>query len=170
MENPESLARQFDQNVESQEENTTQSPFSSILIYVDGSEASMEALRVGIRIASTHRIPVTALSVIEEKVVAEVAAISHETQESVRRQMEIKNRNYLEYADQLANRQGVICKKLVRRGIPHIQIADVTRDTGIDLIVLGDGRVWNERHLVTGSLTERVIEYTPCSVLVVHPK
>ena len=61
---------------ESQEENTAQSPFSSILIYVDGSEASMEALRMGIRIASTHQIPVTALSVIEERVVAEVAAIS----------------------------------------------------------------------------------------------
>jgi nucleotide-binding universal stress UspA family protein len=167
MESSASTAQPGEQPAEIQDEFTAHSPFTNILIYVDGSEASMEAIRVGIRIASTHRLPVIFLYVIEEKLVEEFAAISQDTHEVILRQMEVKSRRYLEYVEQLAGHYAVTCQKMVRRGIPHQQIADVARDTGIDLIVIGDSRKQGARRSISGGVVDLVIEYTHCPVLVV---
>lgn len=151
-----------------QSEFTLHSPFSKILIYITGSDVSMEAIRVGIRIASVHKLPIILLYVIEEKMVEGVASFSRESNEVARRQIEMKSRQYLEYAEQLAYAQRVNCRPTVRKGIPHSQITEVARDAGVDLIVIGDNRQPMGRWSVGSGLIDRVIEYAHCSVLVVR--
>lgn len=144
------------------------SPFSNILVYINGSAGSMEAIRMGVRIASVHKLPVILLCVIEEKMVVGVASISDASHEAARRQVEEKGRRYLNYAEQLASAQGVSCKKILRQGIPHSQITDIARKVDVDLIVIGDDRQPSERWTGSDRLIDRVIEYAHCSVLVVR--
>ncbi len=145
------------------------SPFSRILVPVDGSEASIEACRMAVRVASAHGLSVTALYVIESETVDKVAVSSGDSRESVRRQLEDKGRRYLDHAANLAGQYGVKCQGVIRQGILHNQIADVARDVGIDLIVIGDSHLQRGRRAIGGRVTERVIEYASCSVLVVRP-
>ena len=124
---------------------------------------------MAVRVASAHELAVTALYVIENVAVDKVAASSGDSRESVRRQLEEKGRRYLDHAANLAGQYGVECQGVIRQGILHNQIADVARDAGIDLIVIGDSHLQRARRAIRGSVTERVIEYAPCSVLVVRP-
>lgn len=144
------------------------SPFGHILVPVDGSDASLEAFQKAIRMAAVHRLPVAVLYVVDDRAVSELAGSTGRTSDVVRRQMETKGWQYLEHVAQIAETSGVSCERLVRRGIPHSQIAGVADELGADLIVMGEHRPRNARRPLAGSLTERVIEYASCSVLVVR--
>jgi len=168
MENLDSSRRRA-QRVGVRDDRPTDGPFSRILVPVDGSEASIEACRMAVRVAGVHGLAVTALYVIENETVDKVAVSSGDSRESVRRKLEHKGRRYLDHAANLAGQYGVECQGVIRHGILHNQIADVARDAGIDLIVIGDSHLQHGRRAIGGSVTERVIEYASCSVLVVRP-
>jgi len=56
---------------------------------------------------------------------------------------------------------------MLLRGRPFEQIVNTTKSFNIDIVVMGTyGRRGAERILI-GSVAERVIEYSPCPVLVV---
>ena len=143
------------------------SPFNRILTAVDGSAASLRAARVAIEMAAVHHLPLAALYVIDEKAVADMASASGESVEQTRTQLEEKGWRYLEHVARMAKNHGVNCERIMREGLPYRQIADVVRDLGVDLIVIGRRGLQSSRRAFLGSVTERAIEYAPCSVLVV---
>ena len=51
-----------------------ETPFSHILVPVDGSDASMHAGLVAMRIAGNHKIPITFVYVVDRAVVERIAA------------------------------------------------------------------------------------------------
>ena len=117
--------------------------------------------------AAFHALPIVAVYVIDDRTVAEVAAVSGETTERVRRKLEAKGWRYLEHVARIAKNHNVECSRIVREGVPHRQIADIVRDNGVDLIVLGQSNRHSSRRTYLGSTTEHVIEYVPCSVLII---
>jgi nucleotide-binding universal stress UspA family protein len=54
-----------------------------------------------------------------------------------------------------------------RRGHPDIMIADLAREIGCDLIVMGTRGLTGLEHVLLGSVTERTLRTAPCSVLCV---
>jgi nucleotide-binding universal stress UspA family protein len=67
----------------------------------------------------------------------------------------------------VAKKEGVKAEAILAKGEPHDQIVFFAKSKGIDMIVMGTyGRRGTKRILI-GSVTERVIEYAPCPVLVV---
>jgi nucleotide-binding universal stress UspA family protein len=143
------------------------SPYHRILVPIDGSDASINAAHMAVRMAAFHAIPLISVYVIDDRTVAEVSAVSGETVDKVRRQLEAKGWRYLEHVARIAKNHNVECGRIVREGVPHRQIADVVRDSGVDLIVLGQSNRHSSRRTYIGSTTEHVIEYVPCSVLIV---
>ncbi|MGC9520337.1 MAG: universal stress protein [Anaerolineae bacterium] len=143
------------------------SPFTRILVPIDGSDASIRAGRIAIHMAAIHRLPLTAIYIVDNRAVDEVVATSDETEEAVRRSLEQKGWYYLAHVAGIAKAQGVSCSRVVRRGIPHAQIADVARELGADLIVIGEAQLESARRGLSGTLTARVIQYAHCSVLAV---
>ena len=55
------------------------------------------------------------------------------------------------------------------KGRPFEEICRLARDLGIDLIVTSTRGQTGMKHLLLGSTAERVVRYSPCPVLVVHP-
>ena len=55
------------------------------------------------------------------------------------------------------------------KGRPFAEICRLARDLGIDLIVTSTRGQTGMKHLLLGSTAERVVRYSPCPVLVVHP-
>lgn len=145
-----------------------QTPFRRILVPLDGSDAAIEAARTALRVAAVHQLPVTALYVVEDTLVTELSAVSGQTQDAVRRELETKGWRYLEHIAQIANECGVACDRLLRPGMAHTQIANLVRDLDIDLVVIGETRSPQTRRGFAGSLTERLLDYLSCSLLIVR--
>lgn len=76
-----------------------------------------------------------------------------------------------ELAALCARKQGrnVTLSSKLLSGPPAEAIADCARDELIDLIVVGSRSRPGVRHLLLGSVAERVLRLAPCPVLVVHP-
>ena len=68
--------------------------------------------------------------------------------------------------------QGLACDLLVREGYPATVIEEAAAELGVDLIVIGTRGHTGLKHLLLGSIAERVVQKAPCAVLTVkpHPK
>ncbi len=142
------------------------SPFTRILVPTDGSEPSLSAGLLAIRIAATHGVPVLFLYVVDSVAAEKMAGATSRSTEAVRETLREKGRSYLDYLARMAHRRGLETEQVTRYGIPHREIADVAREFRADLVVIGMSGSDRPRRLDIGSVSKRVIESAPCPVLV----
>ena len=70
------------------------------------------------------------------------------------------------YVDALRER-GIPVEAVVREGYPATVIVDEAREMDADLIVIGTHGLSGIKHLLLGSIAERVVQRAPCPVLTV---
>jgi nucleotide-binding universal stress UspA family protein len=141
--------------------------FRHILVPIDGSEPSLHAVQMTLRILELcPACQVTVLYVIDKLVLNELLRFSKRSEQEVASELEEQGRRYLELAFKSAERQGVTAQSQTRRGDPFEEVIAAANDLGADLIVMGHtGRRGTSRVLI-GSVTQRVLDYAPCPVLV----
>ena len=141
--------------------------FHDILVAVDGSEPSLEAIQLALRIAALcPECKITALYVIDKLVLNELARFSARSHAEVQAELEEQGQKYLELASQQAQRQGIAIACQTQQGDPFEQIVAAANRLHADLIAMGHtGRRGTSRVLI-GSVTQRVLDYAPCPVLV----
>lgn len=141
--------------------------FRHILVAIDGSEPSLQAAKMALRIIGLcPDCRMTVLYVIDNLVLNELARFSKHSQREVDAEMEEQGRRYLEVARKDAEHQGVTVACQTRRGNPFEEVIAAVNDLSADLIVMGHtGRRGTSRVLI-GSVTQRVLDYAPCPVLV----
>jgi nucleotide-binding universal stress UspA family protein len=113
-------------------------------------------------------VPITFVYVVDSAILEEIAGATSKTTETIHRELEEKGRRYLDYLSRLARDRGLQTDQVVRHGIPHSEIADLAREQGVDLIIIGQVGRHRPQRILIGSVAERVIEYAPCPVLVVR--
>lgn len=141
--------------------------FRHILVPIDGSEASLGAVEMALRVlALCPASKLTILYVIDKLVVSELVRFSKRTEKEVEAELDEQGRHYLEFARRQAEQQGVSAECQTRRGDPFEEIVAASNRLGADLIIMGHtGRRGTARVLI-GSVTQRVLDYAPCPVLV----
>ena len=136
-----------------------------ILIPTDGSDYSMRAAEYGVSIAKMLDAQIMVVYVIDEVVLGQISKVTE--MEEVERELKTDGQRYINYILSLAQKEGVKSASLLAKGRPFEQIVHLAKGLNMDLIVIGTyGRRGTERILI-GSVAERVIEYSPCPVLVV---
>lgn len=136
--------------------------WKKILIATDGSEPSARALDRAADFASSHGGELAVLSV------ADVPAEFHgEAPDIVERLVE-QARERAEAAKSQAVRKGVTAEALVRQGDAHQVIVDMAAELGADVIFMGPRGRKGVKKLVMGSVTEKVIGYATCPIMVVR--
>jgi nucleotide-binding universal stress UspA family protein len=70
------------------------------------------------------------------------------------------------YAEDL-ERRGIQVESVVREGYPATVIVDEAASRSVDLIVIGTHGLSGLKHLLLGSIAERVVQRSPCPVLTV---
>jgi nucleotide-binding universal stress UspA family protein len=149
-------------------------PFRRILVTTDFSDTSLQALPVAIEIAShfdaelllVHVLPVDAPTPWDIPPYADFGLASlplpeYETQ--VRQ--EVERRLALVASKHV---QGVKVRGLVGRGDAAAEVSRLATEENADLIVLATHGWTGWRHLVFGSVAERVLREAPCPVLSVR--
>ncbi len=134
-----------------------------ILVAVDGSIYGERALDQAISMATVCNSQLFALTVIEEYPKAFDTAGP-----GIKERIDAETKTFLDRIKQRAAEKKVECETISRVGRqPHELIVEEARDRGVDLIVMGTHGRTGLKKLFMGSVTQKVIGYAPCSVLVV---
>jgi nucleotide-binding universal stress UspA family protein len=145
----------------------TQTLFHHILVPTDGSQLSMTAGRLAVRLTALHKARITFVYVVDDTVAEGVAGASGREAKLVQSELELSGQHYLDYLSRLASEADLTPNQVIRHGVPYKEIAALAREQGVDLIVIGQVGSRGPRRILIGSVTERVIEHAPCPVLVV---
>ena len=141
-----------------------------ILIPIDGSDSSLEALVYAGTFASEYKISVYLMAVTDPHhsiydVYAEQVTLTQRVSEATT----VLNQRFSE-TEKKAKALG-ISNIILRRcfGTPCEKIIEVATKEKIDLIVMGTHARTGIAHFLIGSVTEKVIKTAPCPVLVIRP-
>jgi nucleotide-binding universal stress UspA family protein len=132
--------------------------FKTILFPIDRSRESREAADLVVQLAQVHQCQsLILLSVMEEPESEHSPGMaSHEAVKEL-----------LDTAQGLLEAHGLEVKTLEREGRPAFVICDVADELQVDLIVMGCRGVGLTEGNVSDSVANRVINLTPCPVLIV---
>lgn len=140
--------------------------FKNILVYVDGSEASLHALKESLRFARVAKSEIMAVSVVPPYQgdlrftgLGNIKALLKEPCDTA-----------LAEAIKMAEAEGNSLTTACLEGEPYEEIVDLAEAQDCDLIVMGVGPQSMEKVFVMGSTTARVIGYSQIDVLVVPEK
>jgi nucleotide-binding universal stress UspA family protein len=141
--------------------------FHRILMPVDGSRSSAKAVRFALRLACQQGCEVIALHVVDEEMAGDMARYTGRKKAEILERMQRSGEGIVAEVRRLAQDEGAQVKAVAEVGVPYRVIIARTREEQADLIVMGTVGRKGPRRVLIGSVTERVIEYSPVPVLVV---
>ena len=135
-----------------------------ILAAVDFSETSDKAFDYALSLARVFEAEVVALCVLEDPIL-----YAPYTDQSFRDSMESGVQKQLEALGSRHGSEGVVVKTEKIPGTPFYEIIQYAGRENCDLIVLGSHGHGPVKHLLLGSVAEKVVRKATCPVLVVRP-
>lgn len=135
--------------------------WGSILLATDGSTYSETATKKAIEFAKAYGEKLKILAVINtsDEFLTIAPRIQHEMVETAQK--------LVQHTAQKAKESGCEVEQFVKEGDTAQTIAELAKKEGVDAIVMGSHGRTGIRRLLMGSVTEGVINLSPCPVLVV---
>jgi nucleotide-binding universal stress UspA family protein len=138
--------------------------YKKILVAVDGSESSRNALLQAFRLAVEEKCWITVTSVIPPFTGdLDLTGVKGDVRASLAKPCE----EALREAEQLAREERVLIKTVCEEGETYERIIDLADGSNADVIVMGRRGLKKFDRALVGSVTARVIGHTQCDVLVV---
>lgn len=142
--------------------------YQSILVPVDGSDQSCEALRVAASLVDADSGSLYAINIqdlpLAEDGIGRAAGLPATNAD------EIVQREGRAVIDQVCERVGLTSKQvqpIVLSGKPAQAIIDEAHRLGVDAVVMGSRGNSNIKSLVVGSVSYRVMHVAACAVIIV---
>jgi nucleotide-binding universal stress UspA family protein len=137
--------------------------FKTVLFPIDQSREAGEAAEAVVNIVQTYRSRLVLLSVVEEATDEATPGVANpDPMKSVEAVAKL-----LETAKNLFSQQGIQTETIEREGKPAFTICDVADEIGANLIIMGCRGMGLSEEGLTDSVTNRVINLSPCPVLIV---
>lgn len=140
-----------------------------MLVPIDLSEFSLEALELANSLASLYQAQVYLLHVIPIETPIGYPAVDHHSETILRDAGDFS----VKLLDAMIEKKMNNSKKLVRvirRGEPHLEIVRYAKDEGVDLIIMATHGRTGLARVFLGSVAEAVIRRSPVPVLAVKPR
>lgn len=132
--------------------------WEKIMVPTDGSAYSQKAAARALDLAQEYGSEITVLSVLD---------LRSQRLLSVGKELTAREQEYIQEVTSMAVAQGTKAEGLVQQGRVDQVITDLARERNVNLIVMGSHGRTGLTRLLMGSVTEKVICYAPCPVLVV---
>ncbi|NEQ98670.1 MAG: universal stress protein [Cyanothece sp. SIO2G6] len=136
--------------------------FKTVLFPIDQTRESRHAADLVANIVKTYNSSLTILAVVEPASGGEAEGDAKSPMQS-----EEAIAKLLDGARQMFSGQGVEAKTMHREGKPAFVICDVADDINADLIIMGSHGVDMAEGNIGDSVSDRVINLSPCPVLIV---
>ena len=137
-----------------------------LLVATDGSEASRNAVAVGLELAKvcSSKLEVIAVAVVLTNL--EYDGALPWVIDDAEKEMQKK----LEAVKDMVKEEGIDCEIIVHRGEdPYVEIVDEAVKNKTDMIIIGTHGRTGVKRFVMGSVARNVIGHAPCKVLVIPP-
>jgi nucleotide-binding universal stress UspA family protein len=147
--------------------------FRAILVTTDFSELGDQAIGHAFRLAADHGAKVVLCHVMETPVTPVPLYAQYYPPDLLTPTMEKQIRDearraLLERVPAVGELADVPREIVVTRGLPATEIVRVAEECGADLIVISTQGHTGLKHIVLGSVAERVVRHAHCAVLVVR--
>ncbi|MCK5506615.1 MAG: universal stress protein [Thermodesulfovibrionia bacterium] len=140
--------------------------YKKVVLAVDGSEASSNAVKHAVELAKNNKGTLIALYVIPPIDITDIETFKPEM---LREALKQEGEKILADIKELAGKKGVEIQTRIEEGIPDEKICEVAGDSDADLIIMGSHGRTGFGKVFIGSVTERVISKEKCCpVLVVR--
>lgn len=139
--------------------------FSKILVPVDGSDNSLRALDQAIFLSKSTGASVTALHVIENPPTVYVE--SQKLLNDLLANYRAESAKVLDKCEQIAEKSGVKIEAVIAEGDAASNITGYAHKEGFDLVIIGSRGLGRFKEMVLGSVSNKVLHHTKCSVLIV---
>lgn len=133
--------------------------FKTVLFPIDQSRETQEAADAVINIVQTYKSRLILLSVVEEPATDAPSADPMQSEQAVAK--------LLANGKAAFEQQGIQAETIERQGKPAFTICDVADEVGANLIIMGCRGLGLTDEGSTDSVTSRVINLSPCPVLIV---
>lgn len=143
--------------------------FRKILIPTDGSDLALQAARYGRELALKFGSELVLVHVIQNYYTLPAFSMPDTVTIplSVLQDLEISGQSVLvKTMEQLSGFKGKV-ETRIEYGPPGKQIVDIAAEEGISLIVMGRRGVSGVTGLLLGSVSNHVVHYSPCPVLII---
>lgn len=139
-----------------------------ILVPIDGSENSMEAVKVALRYAKATKTDIYLMTVIPfiSGLDLELSAAARESLES---RMKARGEEILKQAQDILSAEGITANTIISSAVSIAdEIIDFAEKEKVDLIVIGSrGIGGSATRFLMGSVASKVVTHAPCSVYIV---
>lgn len=146
--------------------------FKKIMIATDGSETSMRTAKLAIDLARLAGGRVAAIYVVDMYRLAQLPGYTTlpGLSERLMGLMLTEGEKATSEIGEMASNAGVPFEKIIAEGNPSEEILRQSRESGIDLLVMGSiGRTGLEK-IMLGSVAEKVVRHSKVPVLIVPGK
>jgi universal stress protein A len=142
-----------------------------LLVPIDFSEHSDKTVECATQLASLTGATIRLLHVFQIPVFAESYYRGlYLTDDQIKRQVEAAESEANEQLSRVASQlsaEGINVTSVLRPGYAFEEIVSAAKELEVDLIIIGSHGHTGFKRLLLGSTAERVVQYAPCSVLVV---
>lgn len=155
-----------------------------LLVPVDGSAASINAVKKSIEIARKYDFVIKLITVVRltnverygfnEKLFHQIGGLKYmgdvvlETDNKVMQQAKESAAKLLDSIIADLDFTGIQVEKEIEFGEPYAMILEKAEKEKVDLIIMGNRGFSKIKRFFVGSVTHRVISEAPCPVLVIH--
>lgn len=141
--------------------------FQHILVAIDGSKISDNALKTAIEEARVWKAQIHAVYVVETGLFSSLPMDS--TWEIMYSMLEKEGKNALDAAKEMAGQHGVKIETYIRQGHAGNEILKAITELPVDLVVLGSHGKSEVDRILLGSVSSFVVSNSPKTVMVVRP-
>ncbi|MDC7228633.1 MAG: universal stress protein [Spirochaetales bacterium] len=145
-------------------------PIKNILVYIDGSEASISAAMYGIALSKSTGAALTALYVINTRALNDLLKARifiQEEEAEYHRDLEDDAGRYLNHVKKLAEQKEIEIKTVSKSGTIHREIKTEIKENGYDLLILGGVSSIRSRRDEFFNETDRAMRSVNCPVLII---
>jgi nucleotide-binding universal stress UspA family protein len=141
--------------------------FQHILVAIDGSKISDNALKTAIEEARVWKAQIHAVYVVETGLFSSLPMDS--TWEIMYSMLEKEGKKALEAAKEMADQSGVKMETFMKQGHAGNEILKAIAELPIDLVVMGSHGKSEVDRILLGSVSSFVVSNSPKTVMVVRP-
>ena len=142
--------------------------YKRILLPTDGSKYSDKSEKHALALAAANNAEIIAVSVVEN--IFSLNLPDSDTISEVNQLLKSETEKNLNKVERLRDEEGLDVKitKKVAEGSPARVILETIEEENIDLVVIGSSGKTGFDKFLMGSVAEKVVKSTKCSVLVIH--
>jgi nucleotide-binding universal stress UspA family protein len=145
-----------------------------ILLATDGSDSANTAIDYLVNFPLPEASQIILMTVIEKEIYqgkkkTELDAEQQELLQQTKQMLRDKARELLTTASERLARAGLSCSTLIRAGHPARELVRIAKKREVDLVVVGSHGLGGIKRFLLGSVSDQVLAYAPCSVLIVRP-